>query len=385
MGGFEQQFHTRRRRARNCEHSGRDIHPCQCSLRHLDHARATNTFVPTNAPRTLVSGGGTLTGVDFANITATYNGTAGNDNYLLRLTPAGTQFQIIVTGGPTYLIPTGNYALQFNLGAGDDSLTVDYVNGVPIPSGAVTYDGGTHTAGDSLIVTGTAGADTFTLNNGSVNNNQTVFYGNVEAVTLNTLAGNDTVYVTYTGTPTNINAGDNDDTVAIGNGSMDNIAAVTLSGGNGNDAIYLNDSTANFSDTYIVASTTVSRIRWGGLTYATLESLNISGETGNNIYQIESTASGTSTSITDYGGNDTFNLGPIFHDIVSIQGPLSIDGGGGTDSIATNDSGAPNSINFTYTITSNSSLSRLFRRPDLCEHRIAVHHRRSQQRQHLSH
>jgi hypothetical protein len=76
-----------------------------------------------------------------------YTGTTGNDTYAIRISPTSRLIeQIFVntpeSATPTYTIQTSKLSsLTFNT-ASDGSLTVDFANGNPIPSGGINYTGG---------------------------------------------------------------------------------------------------------------------------------------------------------------------------------------------------------------------------------------------------
>ncbi|HEV8606351.1 MAG TPA: right-handed parallel beta-helix repeat-containing protein [Tepidisphaeraceae bacterium] len=92
-------------------------------------------------------------------------GSSGDDTYYIRLNPAGTNVEIFEN--PAAVPPTGNATftrtlaslttLTFNTLAGNDKLIVDFINGNPIPTGGISYDGGAQsgTPGDSLVLIGT--------------------------------------------------------------------------------------------------------------------------------------------------------------------------------------------------------------------------------------
>jgi hypothetical protein len=318
------------------------------------HVRETNTgvFFSTNAPTVTLADNSALS-VSLSNVLTVFPLTqklSSNDAYTLRRSASGTQYELAVSGGPTYTLPLNVPSIQVLGGDFNDTLTVDYSNGNPIPTGGVSFDGGTQT--DTLIVNGSAGADTFTLNDGTVSNGGTITYANTESMTLNSQAGNDTVNVIIDKVSTTVNGGDDNDTVNAGPGTLDNIfAPFAVNGGAGADTVTLDDSLTAFPDTYTITSTTVSRAFFGGLTYGTIESLNLLGETADNVYNIQSTA--VPTTFTDNGGNDTFNLAPTAQDIVSLQGTLTINAGTGVDSIHVNDA-TPDLANVLYTFTSNT-------------------------------
>ncbi len=124
-------------------------------------------------------------------------------------------------------------------------------------------------------------------------------------------------------TTTTITGGANQNFFNLSNagesGGLDNLPGpVSILGGPSfSDIVTLDDSSADFNDTYTVTSTTVSRTVFGGLTYDdnigtltlnaenTLDSVPI---TGNNTININSTANFVTTNVNGQGGNDTINV-----------------------------------------------------------------------------
>jgi len=100
-------------------------------------------------------------------------GTSGADVYYLRRDAAGTSVEIFQTvpptGPPAYVRTLESLpSLTFATAGGDDSLTVDGVNGEPSPAGGLFFHGGTgqdvlHVDGATFRFTGDAGEDTASL------------------------------------------------------------------------------------------------------------------------------------------------------------------------------------------------------------------------------
>lgn len=124
---------------------------------------------------------------------------------------------------------------------------------------------------------------------------------------------------TQTGTALTITGGTNQNFVNLSNagltGGLDNLpgAIVFVGGASHTDVVTLDDSSANFNDNYTVASTTVTRSVFGGLTYSNLGTLTLNAENtlgtnGNNTIAINSTANGVTTNVRGQGGVDTVNI-----------------------------------------------------------------------------
>src|SRR5262249_44485944 len=114
----------------------------------------------------------------------------------------------------------------------------------------------------------------------------------------------------------------------------------------------LSDNAVSFSDTYTVSNTTVTRPFFGGLTYGTIENLNLNAENGDNTIWVVATAAGTATTINAGAGIDTVNVGFVLFSATlnGIQGPLTVNGQGGTDSVNFLDSGSTVQNFYTYTV-----------------------------------
>jgi hypothetical protein len=95
--------------------------------------------------------------------------------------------------------------ISINLGAGNDSLTLFYSGGDPIPGGSLDYDGGTNAGPlpadqDTLTVFGTSNADALALNAAMLSVGTTqVNYANTEQMVLSPGAGDDTIGVSRLG------------------------------------------------------------------------------------------------------------------------------------------------------------------------------------------
>ena len=82
-------------------------------------------------------------------------GTPGGDTWLVEQdTPSSGIVDVFLNGNLIYSAPIASLStLTIDALAGNDSLTVDYVNGDPLPSGGLSYDGGSGT--NSLAIDGT--------------------------------------------------------------------------------------------------------------------------------------------------------------------------------------------------------------------------------------
>jgi hypothetical protein len=86
------------------------------------------------------------------------NGTPTNDNIVLALDASGTFVQVTIGGAVVYTQAKSAVDTLTILGlGGNDTLTVDYTNGDPVPLGGLHFDGGPQagTPGDRIVLDGT--------------------------------------------------------------------------------------------------------------------------------------------------------------------------------------------------------------------------------------
>ncbi len=129
--------------------------------------------------------------------------TAFFDNFNLAGVPIPAKFEVYVNNILTYSIPkTMLTSVAFNTGNGDDSLTIDYVNGSPIPTSGLTFNGGatSTSVGNQLLISGTSATDAFTLTSSSVSrtSESAVNYSNTTSLTIDGVGGSDTFTVNST-------------------------------------------------------------------------------------------------------------------------------------------------------------------------------------------
>jgi hypothetical protein len=156
--------------------------------------------------------------------------------------------------------------------------------------------------------------------------------GQISSIVVDGGGGADTINIngTAAGVPVTID-GNGTDVITIGNGDLDSLkGAVTVHGGG--DTVTVNDQNAPFTDTYTITNSTVSRPFFAGLTYSSIGSLTLNGESGGNVYNVNGTAAGTSYILNGGTGSDTFNIGT--GNPVSLQGAMTVHGGGGRNTLS---------------------------------------------------
>ena len=215
---------------------------------------ATANFVATTSasparPHT----GATNGNVNFGLFPTTFTGSA----FTLQMDARPTKTQIFTsgtaTGSPAYSVAKSPLTtLTFNGTNGADVLNVDLTNGVPIPSGSVTYAG--VNGADSVVVTGSAAQDTVGVSGSDVMfGTLAVHSGGVGSISVNLGGGNDTLNFTRPTAAVSFNPGTGSDTLNVLSGTY--TASTDL--GAGASEITVNVSagaTASFASTQHLAT-----------------------------------------------------------------------------------------------------------------------------------
>jgi hypothetical protein len=249
--------------------------------------------------------------------------------------------------------------LTINAGNGANSFVLTPASGfLDNIQGAVTLHGGTGT--NTLTVddqNDPFGGDTYTIGIGSIQRTAEalISYSGVSSVTIN---GSSTVAITYNinttaaGTPVAINGGSGANVFNLTPTSenLNNLAgAVTINAGSAS-TVNVDDQLNAAAATYTVTATKVSRSGFGGLTYAGLGALVLNGGSLADTYNIQSTAAGSIVTVHGGIGNDKFNLGSG-NSLNGIQGAVSINGGGGSNTLNAVDSSSASGQSYTLSST----------------------------------
>ena len=291
---------------------------------------------------TLNGGGGTNTVVSRDDASFTLS------NSLLTRSTGGsftlrTITRAFLTGGPSANSFTVGWTGRavLNGGLGGDTYSIGLSSSSFIFGSYQIDDSGT-SGSDLLTVNGTVFGDTLRVRKDAVlRGSQTVAYTGIEALQVNAGDSVDTITVESTIVPLTVNAGLGNDTVnvsytrtlAIGVPAVFSIpASVTVNGGNGTTDT-LNVSFNYEADIALTATRLTGAALGGtGLTYRTMERVNLTLGGLSDTVDILATGAAVTTSINTGGGNDNIVLGGV--SVNSIRGPLSIDGGpNGTGSV----------------------------------------------------
>jgi hypothetical protein len=329
----------------------------------LDLAPADIAYrgVQTGAVSIFLGGGANTFTVENTNTAADGNattlttgrGNAGNTVNVLRTTSPLN----VVGGGPNTTVNLGNPShgvqdihgavnLQIFAGGVRTTLVVDdsgngsgttasqvlpgdgFDHILDLAPAEIAYRG-VQTGAVSIFLGG--GANTFT-----VENTNTAADGN--ATTLTTGTGNalNTVNVLRTTSPLNVVSRGPNTTVNVGNaGSLGGILgtiSVTNIGGLSTATLTIDDSADSFANRQVTLTSTAVTISGASLTtinYSAITSLTYNGGPGTdgfNVFAVEGTAAGTTTTLNGGGVADEFEVSPSGNDPNGLLGPLTIHG-----------------------------------------------------------
>jgi hypothetical protein len=234
--------------------------------------------------------------------------------------------------------------------SGSDTVSIDDRNNAADTSYTITNASIARTGAGTVFLTG---AIANLLITGSSGNNMynVVSTQSLSSTTVNTGSGRDTVNVQSTAGPLFINSGSGGDTITLSNSAatLGGIGHVIANDPSKRAAVTVDDSGFAGSTTYTLTSTQVAVAAWPNfhLVYSNLASLNLKGSTGDDRFNIESTASSTVTTITAGSGSNRFDLTPMANYLAAVAGPLNLVGSG-ADALVFWDQANPNSEIYTF-------------------------------------
>ena len=259
------------------------------------------------------------------------------------------------------------HQLVINGLGGDDSLTVDFVNGNPIRSAGIHFDGGSESTadGDSIaLINGSATTVTHNLDSASsgsiIIDGSVITYTGLEPIADNLNAANRIF---------NFGAGNDTDVVLRDNGAADGLSVIEAP---------LNAETVTFANP--TASLAVNLGQGDDiLEMLTLDGLwsaptiNLNGENGQDEIRIAATPAGVTTNVDTAdgvpndrtiigalvasGGNDAINFAQFNTGVSTLDfvlGTIHVDDAGGVGELYVDDSGDPDPDIVTFT---NSSIT----------------------------
>jgi hypothetical protein len=290
-------------------------------------------------------GGNVITSSVINSNGVTIRGGTGNNTFNLPVSPAGGPVNI-VGGSGTNVVNLGNASNLANILA---PVTVTD----PTGSATLNLDDSADTTNSTATITSTSSilvpqVGTLTgLSPAAIN-----FGVGVTQVNLLGGPGAANAGVTYNiiGTPhnnttTTITGGPNANTYVLGSATssrgLDAVGGpVVIVGGSSNaDSVFLEDQSNDHNDDYTLDATTVIRPFFAGLTYSNVKNLTLDGEnllptSGNNTFNVNSTASGTVTRVNANNGDDIVNVSGANVAILPGGGPaLILDGGIGANTL----------------------------------------------------
>ncbi|MDB4770895.1 hypothetical protein OAG60_02345, partial [bacterium] len=211
-----------------------------------------------------------------------------------------------------------------NVNAISASLTVNGEDG----SDTVNVDDTSDTSGNTGNLTGTAltglgmsagitygTVEALNISLGSGDDTVTVASTHANNTVLNTLGGGDTVNVQTVAGVTVVNTGADADTINVGskapdvNGNVNAISAsLTVNGEAGSDTMNVDDTSDTSGNTGNLTATALTGLGMSaGITYGTLEDLNISLGSGDDTFTVASTHA-NNTVLNTQGGGDTVHI-----------------------------------------------------------------------------
>jgi len=196
-----------------------------------------------------------------------------------------------------------------------------------------------------------------------------ISYAGVSALGITLGSGNDTFNVqsTHASTPTTLDAGPGNDTINVGSlapdagGTVNDISGpLTVNGQGGSDTLNVDDTGDMTPNTGTLTATTLAGLGMlGGITYGTLESVNIGLGSGDDTLNVQSIDATTPTTLNAGLGNDTVNIGSLAGTVNAIGAPLTVNGQGGSDTLNVDDTGDTEANTGTLTATTLTGLGML--------------------------
>jgi hypothetical protein len=269
------------------------------------------------------------------------------------LTFAGVEsIDLLGNGGAnTITVEFGNLPANMNVtvngGGGADEITSLVPGTFSLLEGNVTLQGG---AGiDTIHLNDGAGsfADRYTLTSdtlqaaepGRVSGLITYVAENVEIVA-SAVASTIRIDSTAAGTDYSIRAGDGDDTFTFG-GAARNVSnilgPVSVSGEAGNDRINYNDDNHTTDSSYMVSTGSLFRSGTGQVDPAGIEEMLVNAGDGADTITVAETFAAATTTVNGNGGNDIMIVAAGVWD-GAIEGPVTANGGQGSDTLVIDDS-----------------------------------------------
>lgn len=209
--------------------------------------------------------------------------------------------------------------------------------------------------GEAIVVTGFRAG----LSMGSGTNTVTIPSGQVTAITVDVVDGNDTVNLQSLAVPVSVTAslGGNDtfNFGSVGSSLAGIQGLVSINAPYGHNTLNIFDQNTSGSQQYSVTGSTVSRSSGPTIDYYFASGqVNLFAGSGANVFNVEGLSAGTPVTIATGSRASTVNVSPVAQNLDNIASALTINGNG-ADALIVNDQAT--STNQAYTVTS-STLTR---------------------------
>ncbi len=306
------------------------------------------------------------------------HGGSGSDSLMLRDASHAADATYTVTGSSFSRAGSAmvsfDHISQLTVACGQDNNMVDVLGTLPgqvvvaggfFSSTTLSIDDGSNTADTTYTITGSSVSRTgsaainyrgnvrnLIVTGGSGNNTYNVMSTvAVYPTTLNTGRGDDTVNVRGSAGPLFVNSGSGGDTITLSNNTatLGGIGHIILNDPSNSAVVTVDDSGFTGSAAYTVTSTQVTAAAWPNflLSYNNVASLNLNSSSGDDAFDLESTASVTATTVTAGSGSNRFDLTPTDQYLAAIAGPLNLSGSG-ADTLVFWDTANPNAETYTF-------------------------------------
>jgi hypothetical protein len=247
-----------------------------------------------------------------------------------------------------FIIPDGNAKKAF-LDPIWNGLTFTSHYNLLIDGGA--YDTITVNASDAQVLVDFDG-ESFLLDGGQINGITIDAGGGTNTIDVQSLAANQTL---------TINSSTGQDTIGLGTApkalvsDLSPIEGIVTIAGNGQTNLAFFDQSDSAGMTYQLDSSFFAFAETGFtetgiVVYSGLAKFVLNGSDNPSIFNVESTHPGTTYRLNGGLGDDTLNVCPVLQNCDGLGSSLTVNGGGGTDSLIINDQNA--SAGQTYDLTS---------------------------------
>ncbi|HVK14762.1 MAG TPA: hypothetical protein VM597_38850 [Gemmataceae bacterium] len=292
--------------------------------------------------------------------TVEINGGAGNDTISVG-TAAGPTTVLGGTENDSLTVGRAAGDLEVKGGDGNDTITAG-TGGLDNWTATATLagEGGT----DRLVVADVGtGTNTYTVTADKISRTSGAVRefpynpADIEEVELRPADGMNTITVTSTaaGAPVTVVGGGGNDTVVVGNGTLDAIASVvSVAGGTGTDRLEVNDSTKATDQTYTLSATAVVReailaVPQAAVTvnYSGIGEVVLRAGTEDDSVTVAGNVTGRNTTVLGGSGSDTVAVGT--GDLDAVAGSIQVEGGDGADALVVADGGETESRGYEIT------------------------------------